>query len=123
EPRLIASAERNTVGIVADANNVYWANAGGENSLNGNAIRDGAIRWAPLAGGEPQTLVDNLTGVVAIAIDAQHLYYAVAPVSQGTSVTLGKLMSIALPGGAPKQLASGYLQIGPLAAGNGAAFL
>jgi hypothetical protein len=122
EPRFLASREPGTVALAADAKSIYWANAGTDTG-KGDPLRDGGIRSAPIGGGPVNTLVGGLAGVAAMAIDNRNLYFAVGPVRQGTSVTLGKLMSIPLEGGSPRQLAAGFIDIGPLAARGGEVML
>ncbi len=118
DPRVIAADQLTPVGVAADERSVYWATAGTTRE-DGDPAFDGMILSTPIGGGASRTLVDHVAGVIAIAIDDATLYFAVSPVNQGTSVTLGKLMSVPLQGGAPKLLASGFLEIGPIAAAGG----
>jgi hypothetical protein len=122
EPRFLASRQPGTIGLAVDAKSVYWANAGTDTGEE-DPLRDGGIWSAPIAGGVATPLVGDLAAVAAMAIDDRNVYYAVGPVRQGTSVTLGKLMSIPLEGGTPRQIAAGFIAIGPLAARAGTVIL
>jgi hypothetical protein len=122
EPRFLASRQPGTIGLAVDAKSVYWANAGTDTG-EGDPLHDGGIWSAPIAGGTAKALVGDLAAVAAMAIDDRNVYYAVGPVRQGTSVTLGKLMSIPLEGGAARQIAAGFIEIGPLAARAGTVIL
>jgi hypothetical protein len=81
-------------GIVVDAANVYWTDAGNPGSIPA----DGALVRMALAGGTPTALATGLNGPGDLALDSANLYWASAD---------GTIMRAPLSGGPPTMLAAG----------------
>jgi hypothetical protein len=87
-----AGCSGGTLGITADATNLYWA-------CVGSPYR-GTIMEAPLNGGSVLTLASGQSAYEGVAVDAARVYW-----TNGTAE--GTVMSVPIGGGTPTKLAKG----------------
>jgi sugar lactone lactonase YvrE len=66
----------------------------------------GLVVSVPKAGGDARTLVDQVDNPWDVAVDATHVYYS--------EMNEGRIMRVAKTGGAPQELASGWVGTGNL---------
>jgi hypothetical protein len=108
----LASGQASPYVIAVDAQNVYWANWGSFNDL------DGSVTRIPLGGGTPTVLVPKLRAPGGIAVDATSVYF-----TGGQALAAGGpgLFKVPLAGGVPVALATGFIN-DPIALGAGAVY-
>jgi hypothetical protein len=87
-------------GIAADADRLYWANAG---FCTGQPQKcSGLVLTVPLEGGSIQTLAEAQGAPESFAVDSTNVYW--------TDLQTGTLMALAKSGGTPVTLASGQVE-------------
>jgi hypothetical protein len=115
-PSLVATAQKDTVGLAVAGSTIYWANVGGAPPNSGSIVS------APLAGGTPTVLAAGQGEPVAIATDGTNVYWTTAGTQSGVdagTTTPGAAWAVPIGGGTPTLLANGFALVGPIAAANG----
>lgn len=107
-PVTIATGQNNVQAVAIAGSNVYWSTVDSPENGNGNGNATKASLFsAPIAGGTARLLTSDATDVVAIAADADAVYF----IDQTQSTA--SLDKVAVAGGDVTTLAGGFSPVDP----------
>jgi hypothetical protein len=109
-PETIVSGVNTPWDLEADGTHIYWASTGTLDFVEEEILPDGKIERATKTGGSRQTLAENLSAPLDLAIDANNVYYNETGLAQGDT-TIG-VYRVAKTGGAVATLTDSALAIG-----------